>query len=318
MILYRHLTKRATPACDDKKPKDTKELTFPKGFEHLELPWKKKEDTTVYTSEKATEGMLKLYALKVPGLKGKTINNVLKYLEDNKCLSFAYGGSIRDQFLDAVPNDLDMETTCKVDVLEELCVKAYGKDNCHRGNQMHIGDLKQNDGNTDELDAGYWEETFFGDRTKLEYTTNAITFLGSGSNIVIDITGFGVGDTCNKLIRIPVKKALFGKWLEDNVIFRFWKLRIKGYKVAEGDTWPYIDEQVRRMVKENVFHKYYCKNVHFGRWNKDACNIKDCAKSLKKKYDEVFKQDLKDYWDKEMQPKIDKMECQSCKDAVGC
>ena len=39
-----------------------------------------------------------------------------------------------------------------------------------------------------------------GDGTSLQYTANSIAYF---ANVIIDITGHGVSDTCNKVIRIP-------------------------------------------------------------------------------------------------------------------
>ena len=70
---------------------------------------------------------------------------------------------------------------------------------------VYIGDDKDMHGETCITDFTNWNDTFSGDGTSLQYTTNSIAYF---ANIVIDITGHGVSDTCDKLIRIPAATVL--------------------------------------------------------------------------------------------------------------
>lgn len=150
---------------------------------------------------------------------------------------------------------------------------------------MHIGDITVEDKEIDAIDASGWDDTFFGDRTALEYTTNSIAYLAEGLNITIDITGQGVHDTCNKLIRIPVDDVDRDSWLLlDNMgnidyskIFRFWKLRVKGYVPADESTKDYIVNKFKDCNKKPTctvnFKKFYCKTVLSGKYTNGICKI---------------------------------------------
>ena len=102
--LRHRLTKRSPP-CNDYKLEDGGEkLKYPEGFDGLKKPWETNERAVMYSSPEVTKGMEDMFKLKVPGLEGVTIKEVLDHLESKNCLSFPYGGCIRDQFLQKEPS----------------------------------------------------------------------------------------------------------------------------------------------------------------------------------------------------------------------
>ena len=278
----------------------------------------------MYSSPEVTKRMEDMFRLKVPGLRGVTIKQVLDHLQEKKCLSFPYGGCIRDQFLQKLPGDLDMETNCDHKLFNQICVAKWGAPNCKSGGMAeHIGSMADHNdlGNTDIIDAANWQETFFGYGKDLEYTTNSIAYFASGKDIVIDLTGTGVSDTCKKLIRIPVSKEQREAWKTDRVIFRYWKLRVKGYKEADQDTLKYIAEQAVDMMTKRgaTFKRYYCTYALLGHMVA-TCQIPkaSCPDIKKQAFDNAFAQDLKADWDKTGKGLVNKMECDSCPMAPGC
>ena len=170
------------------------DLVYPQGFEMLRRPGVDNPPARAGRSVTATAGINKFYTLKVPGLNGQTINEVLDVLRNNGCLSFPYGGPIRDQFLGAPPVDLDMQTNCDADTMYNICVGEWGVSNCPRSSPtsriVHIGSSEATDGETEILDTANWNSTFFGTGrgVNLEYTTNSISYFADGVNIVIDLT----------------------------------------------------------------------------------------------------------------------------------
>ena len=84
------------------------------------------------------------------------------------------------------------------------------------------------------------ERTFFGSGVALEYTTNSLAYFSSGLDIVIDVTGYGINDTCNKEIRIPVGKDMRYEWAnyknDTTKVYHYWKLRVKGYNPVDMNT----------------------------------------------------------------------------------
>jgi hypothetical protein len=201
---------------------------------------------------------------KVPGLDGATISDVLLYLGGNGCKCFPYGGIVRDQFLGNPPKDLDMEVSCSTDTITRLCLNKYKNLKakvCHGGYIAHIGSY---DEPGEVIDASNWANTFFGDGTSLEYTTNALAY-SIEDKAIIDLTGQGVDDTCNMKIRIPVDKKNWDKWLKNQRFggFRYWKLRYKGYDAADADTREYIAttarEQIKNLGQTKSFLRFFCR-----------------------------------------------------------
>lgn len=323
-----HLTKRASDACADYKlVSGTANLSYPTGFQHLQKPWDENPNTTVATSPTVTAGIDRLLILKVPGLNGVTIEEVMEKLQQHGCLSFPFGGPVRDQFLGVSPVDLDMETNCAAEEILNICKETWGPSNCSPISSnmiVHIGD-SATDGETDVIDTSNWNETFFGSGIALEYATNSMAYFGDVLNITIDITGHGINDTCNKNIRIPVAIDERQMWVSTNKVYRFWKLRIKGYKAIDNDTMSFIVSEAEKRISGNFpgFQSFYCKNALTGQWmsSRATCIIpKDsCQGALSKKlqYDTAFEMDLGGFWANKVKAFVEGLECNSCSATAG-
>jgi len=61
----------------------------------------------------------------------------------------------------------------------------------------------------DTIDAINWDYLagLFAPPYILEYTTNTMFYDISINNVIIDVTGLGVSDTCNKLVRIAANQS---------------------------------------------------------------------------------------------------------------
>lgn len=79
---------------------DKSTLSFPTGFQQLPKPWDS-DNIKVIRSAAVTNGINKLLESQVPGLNGVTARQVMDTLRTTApyCLSFPFGGSVRDQFL---------------------------------------------------------------------------------------------------------------------------------------------------------------------------------------------------------------------------
>ena len=184
---------------------------------------------------------------------------------------------------------------------------------------MHIGNTtKATEEMAEVLDISNWDETFFGAGDKLEYTTNSIAYFADGLNIIIDITGQGVSDTCNKSIRIPVREDDREQWASRSKVYRFWKLRIKGYTAIDTSTKSFIVSYAKRSIEDDTeyFKAYYCYTTLSGQWMNSICMIPKelCKQAMisKQEYDIAFKADLKDFWEDTARPLIDDLERHSC------
>ena len=306
--------KRADPGCNDKelmKVEEVQELKFPLGFEQLKKPWTGKK---VYTSPNVKTAFDDvMYDLKVPGLDMK-IKDVLAHLVTKECLSVPFGGSVRDHLLGKTPGDLDMDSNCNADTLFQICIDKWvceGKKPAKvcsingRRTVMHIG--LEEPADTEQLDAANWENNFFGDGTGLEYTTNAIGYITNPTTgqIIIDVTGDGVDDTCNFKIGLPVKEGSWETWFKNDkngyyTIYRAWKLRAKKFDFKDEDVEKFVVQKAEEGFKKRTgkFKKFYCTVVLKGEYDGMAstCKIEqikcEVALANKEMYDDFFKKDL--------------------------
>ena len=315
---YRETTqtrfKRAAAGCDDAVlmgPEKVQELAFPQAFDQLKKPW---ADKKVYTSPNVKTAFDDvMYKLKVPGLDTE-IKDVLAYLETQGCLSVPFGGSVRDHLLGNTPGDLDMDSNCNADELFQICIDNWV---CElkkpatvcsingRRTVMHIG--LEEPADTEQLDAANWENNFFGDGTGLEYTTNAIGYITNPTTgqIIIDVMGDGVDDTCNHKIGLPVIEDFWPAWFTNdkngyNTIYRAWKLRAKGFDFKDEKIKTFLVQKAEEGFKKRTgkFKKFYCTIVLKGEYDGMAstCKIEqtkcEAALANKEMYDDFFKKDL--------------------------
>ena len=315
-IIQTHIQESGSRACSDYTEVSKDHLSLPVGFERLPKPWSRKE-AKVIRSRSVTEGMYKMFSLTVPGLNGDTIGNVIETFAQRGCLCFPYGGSVRDQFLNRAPKDLDMEVSCSREEALRICQEKWGKrDNCKSPfNIVHIGSQTAQDGATRNIDSGNWVEMFFADQIYLEYTTNSLAYNPHGDNLVIDITGNGVVDTCNRDIRIPVEREKWDQWRDtrhNKKLYRFWKLRVKGYSAINRKTHKYIVDSTKKAIIEDPksFMKFYCslamKGMVITEEFEVKCLVKNCERTIKsvEQYNSQFRQDLGEFWDSVATPII--------------
>lgn len=118
-----YLGKRDEILCEDfEEFSSPQSLIYPEEFQHLRRPWIDNPPAYAGTSQTVSHGIHSLFEKVVPGLGPTTIKEVLAILRVNGCLSFPYGGSVRDQFLGASSKDLDMESNCNGYELYTICI----------------------------------------------------------------------------------------------------------------------------------------------------------------------------------------------------
>ena len=137
-------------------------------------------------------------------------------------------------------------------------------------------------------------------------------------NIVIDITGQGVSDTCYGIIRIPVSADMREQWVSPEKLFLFWKLRVMGYRAADADTLSYIVSKTKRLIMDTPekFQNIYCSTVLSGQFNYSTCSMVNvlCLEALREKdiFDATFEIDLDMFWSDTVKPMIDGLDYGSC------
>ena len=308
--------RQTSEACTDKTEVTVSASTLPDLVNHVPSV---NARVKAFNSTRAESGVYMLLGLKVPGLNGATIKEVLDTLRDAGCLSYLFGGSVRDQFIDGTPNDADVEMSCSTSTLLQLCELNWGEGNCLKfSNSMivHIGNEAATDGNTDIIDTAPWDDTFYGPPSNLEYTVNSLAYdVNQIPGLVIDFSGMGVEDVCAQppLIRIPSdsgNQSSWDAWQTRDKVYRFWKLRIKGFSAADMATLDYITSKAKQYISSDgsSFSKFYCSKAYAGTYSnsgtsnsttltctvdKATCQI---AKATGIKYDVVLSQDLGNFW----------------------
>lgn len=226
-----------------------------------------------------------------------TVRDVFSALMQGGCYPFFYGGLVRDLFLEGTkPADVDVEAHCALDDVQRICVERWGTmsdTGCRVSTRAHIG--VQNDSPDDIIDAASTNSTFFANLSALEYTVNSLAYDLNGNNsIIVDLSGVGVEDVCNKTIRIPSDDGSVRSWDDwrqmPNInegrlkLYRFWKLRFKGFTPFNKTLRYYIVQHVLQAINDttndpNSFEKFYCKTVYDGKYDEGT---KTCSISIEK------------------------------------
>ena len=280
------------------------------------------------------QGMNKALKARVPGLGTTTIKDVFDKLKQNGCICLQIGGSVRDQFLGGKVSDIDAESPCDVHKIVEICTRHWGKTYCNvsqKTEKVQIVQIGEDKGDGEKIDLGNWNKFFFGSLTNLEYTTNSLGYYDDAVNnrgIVIDFSGSGVNDTCNKVIRIPVPRDQWDDWYSGYYwkIFRYWKLLAKGYD-AEGDELPsFIKKKTKDILKTTngrnefkiSFFKYSLSGDYIDDKNIAIVPYPTCSNiaqqnEKKRKYHALYQKVLGEYWENEVKELVDKIkiECPS-------
>ncbi|CAB3987584.1 Hypothetical predicted protein [Paramuricea clavata] len=288
--------------------------------------------------------MNKALMARVPGLGNTTIRDVFDKLKENGCICLPFGGAVRDQFLGGQVVDIDADTPCGVNEVVRICKKYWDSKYCKAPREdaklkiVHIGDQTEADG--EEIDLANWNKTFIYELTNLEYTTNSLGYYEDDINnrgVVIDLPGSGVVDTCNKKIRIPVPPDQWENWYNGDSwkIFRYWKLRAKGYTAPDDALPSFIKNKTKEILKIKdgikTFKKSFCKYAFSGEYKKcdgrencivphPACTDSVQLKEKRNKYYALLEEVLDEYWKDEAKALLDNIhiECASSKGPADC
>ena len=267
-------------------------------------------DVKFWRSAVAKDNLGLFGRMKVPGLKGQTVDDVFQVLRAGHCYPYYIGGSVRDQFLNRTPNDADVEVDCSMTQFVKVCIAKWGVINCQYTDGKHVAHIGNTteDTDLDVMDIGSTNSTFYVPISHLEYTVNSMAYDTNGNDVIIDLTGTGTMDACNGHIRIPSRDNSMGTWEEwlknIGVVYRFWKLRTKGLVAFNNATQDFIVDKAKQEMKDlpKSFPKFYCTYVYSGSYHADdnKCRIEasKCKSGLANAnlYARTMYQDLGEFW----------------------
>ena len=256
------LPRQATStACDDNVAIERSSLNLTGPLSMLN------ERVRFYRSDTATQGIdALLSAHTVVGLN-VTAAIVVDTLRASGCLSYAFGGVVRDQFLGTPSsNDIDMEVDCSIETVVDVCRREWGEGVCGEDDNRSITHIGKRH-HPLALDLASTEMTFYGPLTSLEYTANALAYDLNGRRIVLDLPRNGVEDVCARRIRIPSddgSRSSWDAWATETKIYRYWKLRFKGFTAVNNATSAYIVTEAMTHIDLDRglhFKQFYCEKV---------------------------------------------------------
>ena len=315
-----HVFPRQTPesACNDKEV--TNNLRLPQNIRS-----RLNSRVQFYSSESAKTYIdTHVFTRKVSGLSEQTVGNVFETLREEQCYPFFYGGLVRDMFLARMPGDVDVEADCDVNEVYRICTETWGERNCLINTETmraHIGQIITNF--DDLLDFASTESTFFANLSFLEYTVNSMAYdLNVGNNTIIDLTGNGVADVCNRTIQIPSDSGSEESWDSWRLVpggtdklYRFWKLRTKGLSPLDDATLQYIVRYTMMDIEKNPnsFKKFYCKTIYGDNNYNSMSNTCRLSKQMclmyegkAESYKQRFREDFGNYYDATLEATIPK------------
>ncbi len=259
---------RQVGACSDKMEVDRSAISLDGMLLMLD------QRVRFYRSSYATENInMYIETLAVPGLMGATALTVLDTLRSGGCPSYIFGGFVRDQFLGKRPNDVDAELDCDISTALDICKRSWGEGNCSDNSNSSIGHIGSPQSDPLILDLKSTSMTFYGSESlrKLEYTANSLAYDTNGSNMIIDLPGNGVADVCSSKIRIPsdrntsasLEERGWDLWKNQAKVYRFWKLRVKGFTAFDDVTNNYIVTSTKNYIDNDApkglkFKNFYC------------------------------------------------------------
>ncbi len=236
---------------------------------------KRRPEVKFYKSDTAFQQLSQALDKVLPGTR-TTAGEFLAELRRNGCPTYIFGGAVRVTLLGRDSKDIDAETDCELKIVADICIKAFRSDLCHfRGTDDNI--MLVNVGSKAHIDKtvdmGSNKNNFFESTNYLEYSPNTVAFDYGGANVVIGLSKYSVEDACNKKIRIPSDD--WETWKDSNVIkfdhgkklFRFWKLRAKGFEPYNKKTTDFIISKAREYIsrRDNWYpmKTFYC-NITYG------------------------------------------------------
>uniref|UniRef100_A0A915AZX5 Uncharacterized protein n=1 Tax=Parascaris univalens TaxID=6257 RepID=A0A915AZX5_PARUN len=251
------------------------DVHFSHRYRNLPRPWVRTDlRAKLYKSNILYYNWQWMKSLRVRGLADITVDDVIWKLESSGCMFLAWGDAVRDAILGRNPTDIDGEAACTVQKMKDICVRTFGRPNCgdlsdNNFTRLIIGNpnspVRRNELVADPLDVAQWNSTFTLPPTMWEYTANSIGLYDDqkGNVYLIDLTGRGVRDVCERKIAITAERGDWDVWMARDLhkLLRYYKLKAHGFRPASNDVRDFIVDRVKRFFTTKKMQDFYCKYV---------------------------------------------------------
>lgn len=263
-------------------------------------PWFHRE-IKIWKSDAVSKIFKDIFKNKIEGLDC-TFKEVFDGILREKICVFIVGGAIRDCIIGKDKkeiNDIDMGFGCTANEIEAIARKnSWWKSNCFISpfGRVQLGDSSKilflegksiNGFNNDRIKIPNLPSSIgtdlFAENMYRDFSCNALWY-DPFNEVIIDPTGHGVEDSLKMILRIPVDKDFWDKWIEGNPLklYRYWKFRARGYKPADQDTKNFFCSKAFEIAKK---------------WKKNDCKIMLLNGVIGGKQDSVAKSKAKYFRD---------------------
>ncbi|CAJ0923920.1 unnamed protein product, partial [Mesorhabditis belari] len=291
--------------CGELEEIDKSSVHFPKSYGHFGLPWHYFKRSKVYAGTKLLKSWNLVKQHKIQGLN-ETVEGLIKFLDESRCLFFVYGGAVRDLVIGEYPMDIDGTVTCNPHRLKRICKFRYGLGKCKRphfgSEKLTIGAIPdENDTNLslEPIDLAHWNTSFEVFGSDLEFSVNTLSLYNDPEDLdkiyLIDLTGDSLSDLCKKKITIPTKDNYWNEWVSLNKLYRFSKLRACGFAASDEKILAFIVQKVKENYDEVFFKKFFCHSFLDGSYEvKGNVCVHQFVNARKKQRIQTFVNSLQD------------------------
>ncbi|TMS35479.1 hypothetical protein L596_002875 [Steinernema carpocapsae] len=253
-------------------------------------------------------------ALPVRGLDA-TVDDVIRYFDDNNCLYLPWGAAIRDALIGVEPVNIEGEISCSLDRLFDLCEKKFSSRECFQSSlsesaQLTIGSSLDSDNTNHKVAETMEFSAWFSSNSKQwEFTANNLALYDdqAGNVYIVDVSGRGRQDACRRKLFFTSDRNATDEWWEDDFekIMQAYKMRLDGFSCGNSYVCDFIRMHVRRLTSHQNLEEFYCADILDGTGIRSESGDYSCylrktqnRTALRRhKFDEICRKDFgEEYW----------------------
>lgn len=212
----------------------------------------------IYVIDAVSEKISKLLDREVGSEVGSAkvrVRTIFEKLAGAGIKVFVKGGLVRDVFMGVDSIDIDAIFDSNINSVKAICdAEGWLIDNIsYKFQSMNIGGAKGV-----SIDLVNLKSTFMIPPLDHEFTVNDLVF-DWRANVLIDISGFGVFDAVNRVIRISAPPNLYRKWATNDwkKPLRYFKLLQKGFKPMNPEIQQFIVSYIEKNLESAYFIRIY-------------------------------------------------------------